>query len=181
LRRPLRSEKERVAGWKIPDDGFDALADGIRQAYRRGRKLAAQACDHADHADHADHPDHPDHPDDEVLHAWRRRAKDLRYQVASLAAIRPRKMARLEKRLHRLTDLLGEDHDLAALRQSLGGRRNRPGPLRPVLRFLDRRRRELEREACSIGDAIYASSARKFVAGLRADWEAWRAQGERSS
>lgn len=62
----LRTVAHRVKGWPLQTDGFAALAPGIEKTFCRGRK--AFLCARED-------------PSPENLHAWRRRAKDLWYQM----------------------------------------------------------------------------------------------------
>jgi CHAD domain-containing protein len=51
-------------------------------------------------------------PSPEKLHEWRKRSKDLLYQLSILKPARPRPISRLIRRLKRLTEKLGDYHDL---------------------------------------------------------------------
>jgi hypothetical protein len=55
----LERGRERIAAWRIPACGFDALEGGLARVYRRGRKGCRKAKDDAD---------------TQTLHDWRKRA-----------------------------------------------------------------------------------------------------------
>ena len=73
-------------------------------------------------------------PEPELLHAWRKRAKDLWYHQRLLAPAWPDVLGAQAEEAHALTELLGDDHDLAVLaarlerrrRAARAGRRRRP-------------------------------------------------------
>jgi hypothetical protein len=74
--------------------------------------------------------------------------------------------------------LLGDDHDLATLRQMLiddperfGGE----GDREVLLALIDRRREELGREAVLLGRRFFQDSARDFAGRLKGYWKTWRA------
>ena len=56
---------------------------------------------------------------DNTLHEWRKRAKDLRYQLQFLCKAWPGVIDAAVAEAHDLGDILGDDHDLALLRQLL--------------------------------------------------------------
>jgi CHAD domain-containing protein len=53
------------------------------------------------------------HPTGLAFHRWRIRVKHLYYQLEWLEPVRPKRFAAMLKRLHRLEEKLGADHDLA--------------------------------------------------------------------
>jgi hypothetical protein len=72
---------------------------------------------------------------------------------------------------HRLSRLLGEDHDLAVLRETLaadplacGGHRI----LKSVFVVIDRRREELEQQAFALGREVYKDSPKVFTSRIEA-------------
>jgi CHAD domain-containing protein len=79
-----------------------------RKGVRRGLKRSRARLDEAFRAAERERTD-------EAFHDWRKRAKDLRYQLELLARPKTASAGRLAEGLKRLTDLLGEDHDLAVL------------------------------------------------------------------
>src|SRR5436190_8468820 len=103
----LREAHERTPAWTFHDDGFDALAPGLRRMYRRGRKRMRAA---------------RKDPSPENLHEWRKRVKDLWHATQILRVAHPERMKRLGKRAHKLSDLLGDGHDLHMLRDYVSTR-----------------------------------------------------------
>lgn len=78
------------------------LADGVQRTYRRARRDMHQAlyCDHED-----------------AIHDWRKRNKELVYQVELLTSSLPGKTGRkLRRRLAKLSEALGQIIDLFVLR-----------------------------------------------------------------
>jgi hypothetical protein len=78
-------------------------------------------------------------------------------------------MKRLAKRARRLSKLLGDDHDLAVLRQRI---EEHPAQLRPddlerINALIDRRRRELQGQARRLAEGLYRRGPGKFVRRLR--------------
>lgn len=97
----LEALRARLAGWELNDPAAP-VARGLRRIYARGRRdLRAARND----------------PRPETLHDWRKRVKDLRHAAELLRCSDPKRMRRVAKRAERLGDLLGEDHDLALLRE----------------------------------------------------------------
>lgn len=99
----LSDARERVVTWPLPQDaGPTALADGFERVYRRGRRALRAA---------------RSTPSPETLHELRKRAKDLWHTAQLLESVCPEPMDQLKREAHRLSDLLGEDHDLTILRE----------------------------------------------------------------
>ncbi len=76
--------------------------------------------------------------------------------------------------VHELTDLLGDDHDLAVLRQDLVAAPDRFGGERLVAALcglLDRRRAELQAGARGVGWRCFAEEPERRVSRLRTYWE----------
>ena len=84
---------------------------------------------------------------------------------------------------HDLSDHLGDDHDLALLREEVQRRREAfasPADQRHLLEEIDRRRGELQFAAISLGERIYAEKPKRFTKRLEKRWEALaRAQAGR--
>jgi CHAD domain-containing protein len=154
----LAEARTRTAAWTLDDAGFAALEPGLRRIYRRGRKRMRAAAKQ---------------PTTENLHEARKRAKDLWHATQILRPAAPKKLKRLSKRAHRLADLLGDDHDLAVLRdyalrhpQCFEDESSKQA----LLGVLDRRRDALQRRALALGRELYAQSPKRFVAGIERGW-----------
>src|SRR5581483_6306980 len=97
----MRRARTGAVRWQI-DDGGRVLRPGFRRIYRKARDAWRAA---------------KREPSDERLHEWRKRVKDLRYALELLEPLRPKKLHRLAGDVDDLTDVLGDDHDLAMLRR----------------------------------------------------------------
>jgi CHAD domain-containing protein len=141
----------RVSTWPLPHDGGpETLGDGLRRIYRRGRRAFQSA---------------EAEPSAENLHKLRKRAKDLWHAGQLLRPVCPERMKKLSKRAHRLSDLLGDDHDLAVL---LERTRSHPELLDPaesavLVALVERRRSALQKEALERGARLYRRKPGKLV------------------
>lgn len=133
---------------------WDVLADGLEASYRQGR-LAMRAAFSA--------------PEDEAFHDWRKRAKDLWYQVQLVRDACEPVLGGLEELLDELGERLGDDHDLAVLaaQPAAAGQGE-------LAASIARRRERLRREAWDLGRKIYAERPRAFVRRVAAYWQVWR-------
>jgi CHAD domain-containing protein len=151
----LRAAEERVAAWPLGRADWETAIAGVSSAYARGREAFALA--------RAD-------PAPERLHEWRKRAKDLWYHERLLTPAWPGVLAAHAEEAHTLTELLGDDHDLAVLVARLAA----PEPLPPVvdasraeLRALaEDRSAELRGAAMRLGRRVYAESPNAFARRL---------------
>jgi CHAD domain-containing protein len=154
VRSELRAARTRVRDWHLERGGLDAVAPGFERIYRRGRRAYRGACRE---------------PSTENLHELRKRTKDLWYAAQIVRPASPKKMKRIAQRAHELSNLIGEDHDLAILGQRAGERRDRfPGEtaVGELARLVEERRDELRREAMDIGSRLFGKKPRKLVRPL---------------
>ena len=140
----LEAARRRVGGWPLPDDGGLAMLEpGFERIYGRGRRaLKAARKD----------------PGTESFHELRKRAKDLWHAAQVLRPAAPKAMKELGRRAHALSDVTGDDHDLAVLRAAARERHATlaPGELALLERLIARRRRRLQRKALAQGRRLYA-------------------------
>jgi CHAD domain-containing protein len=145
----IEHARSRVGAWPLSTSGDpEALRQGFEQVYRRGRRaLRAARRD----------------PSVENLHELRKRGKDLWHAAQLLDGRRTERARALTRRARRLSDLLGEEHDLAILNE-----RVRSDPLvlgseeRELLESLVRRRRkQLRRQAMACATRLYRRKPRK--------------------
>jgi CHAD domain-containing protein len=150
----LRLARAHVAHWRLDRVGLDALAPGFRRIYRRGRRAYRTACQE---------------PNTENLHELRKRAKYLWYAAQIVRGAAPTKMKRIARRAHELSDLIGEDHDLALLAQRATERRDLfPDATAPdeLAVLVQRRRAELQRGALELARRLFRNKPRKIVRPL---------------
>jgi len=147
----LRAAQERVAGWPLDGAGWEPVVAGIARAYARGvrERAAAEA-----------------EPTVEQLHEWRKRVKDLWYHHRLLKAVWPPVTKAYGEEAHLLSELLGDDHDLAVLRGRLEGGDGLPpevaADLGALLALVDRRRGELQGQARRLAARLYAERPKAF-------------------
>jgi CHAD domain-containing protein len=150
----LRRARARVGDWRLEREGLDALAPGFKRIYRRGRRAYRTA---------------RREPSTENLHELRKRAKYLWYAAQIVRASAPKKMKRVARRAHELSDLIGEDHDLALLAQRADERRDRfadETAAGELAALVERRRAELQREALVLGRRVFRKKPRKIARPL---------------
>jgi CHAD domain-containing protein len=90
--------------WSLTQSGFAVAGPGFRKIYKRGRKAMRQA---------------RKRPGDRQFHDWRKRVKDHWYHCRLLKYLWPEPMRTRADELKSLSELLGDDHDLAVFRQTL--------------------------------------------------------------
>jgi CHAD domain-containing protein len=151
VRAALESARDRVATWPLPEDEDPSvLAPGFERIYKRGRralKAARRDCS------------------DDNLHELRKRAKDLWHAAQILRPTSAKRMKRLARRAHALSDLLGDDHDLAVLLDAARERHRalRPGELALLRGLVGRRRARLQRGALACGRRVYGPKPRAWT------------------
>jgi CHAD domain-containing protein len=154
----ITETKQGIDEWSFSKSGFKLLAPGLERSYRRGHKRFA---------------DVRDDPTPENVHEWRKRVKDLWYDLRLLRDAWPALLGELANQAHDLSDLLGDHHDLTVLSDDLDHRseidRDRVAAMQALI---EGRQEELLEAAVPIGERLYAESPKTFVARLRAYWRA---------
>lgn len=166
IRDELESARGRINDWPLAERGFDLLAPGLQQSYRRGRQRLRDAYRH---------------PHETAFHEWRKRVKDHWYHVQLLGAVWPQPMKARQKSVKQLSDALGDDHDLAVLRAllirddeiDLG-----EASTQELLGLMGQRQAELRRQASRQGRRIYAERAGRLTERFAVYWRAWSEEQE---
>jgi CHAD domain-containing protein len=160
IRADLGAALERIETWEIDGEGFEVVAGGLAKTYGRARDRMEDAYDQQT---------------SEAFHEWRKRVKYHRYHMKLLQDVWPAVIKTRREQLHELSDLLGDDHDLAVLRQDLTAEPDRYGgehAVATVCALLDRRRAELQEDARRLGQRCFSESTTTFVARIEAYWDA---------
>ena len=141
----------------LPHD-FAVIAPGLQRVYKRGRRGMRIVADS---------------PTDTLLHVWRKRAKYLRHQIEALNVLDPEGLHALEIQLEHLTDLLGDDHDLAVLlaRFDTDHSLSAGVTVAGILEAIVEKRQELQMAAIAVGEDVFAQSSAEFVAHLQGLWK----------
>lgn len=154
--------RQRINGWRLDDESFDAVRGGLKRTYRRGRRALRKVLKD---------------PSDAQLHEWRKRTKYHWYHMRLLAGIwKPVIKTRVDE-LKRLADLLGDDHDLAVFRTTVADdpiRVGSPDAIELLLGLIQSRRKELQHRAERLGRRLFAEQTKKLVRRLEVYWSVWR-------
>jgi len=154
----LQAASSRIDDWSLRREGWKALEPGLLRTYTRGQDGLRRA---------------RSHPTVENLHDWRKRTKDLWYDLRLLKPFAPGLVGGAAKEADQLSKLLGDDHDLAVLHEALGrGAGELKVDVDAVLDLIEHRREQLQSEAVTIGQRLYAEKPKAFVARLHRYWKA---------
>jgi CHAD domain-containing protein len=161
----MQEARHRVDHWKINRKGFSAFEAGLRKNYRQARKASQVAFRN---------------PSVENLHELRKRIKYLGFHVALLQNIWPEMLNVYHSSAAQLGRLLGNDHDLAVLKQTLRDNPQHFGPaeqLHALLTSIEHRRTELQQQARPLAEHLLAENPTRFSSNLRRHWDIWKACG----
>jgi len=153
--------------FRIKCSGWAAIGPGIKRSYRCGRRAFKQARN----TERA-----------EDFHEWRKRVKDLFYQIGLLKPIWPEQLAAAEAELKHLGDYLGDDHDLVLLTEpgmAKRFRRRARAEASELAQLVARRQRELRDKAIALGSRFYREKPSLFCKRLSQYWAHWRDKSSR--
>jgi CHAD domain-containing protein len=110
-------------------------------------------------------------PSDENLHEWRKQVKYHFHQLEFIQSLKPKRIATTIKQAHRISDFLGDDHDLALLHEKLTAPSQRrvsspPTGSDELIKQLQRRRAKFQRKAQQLGKKLYAHKPKKIAKQL---------------
>ena len=163
FRRAMEAARDRVPAWTLDEEGFDAIAGGLAESYRRAREAMERA---------------RSDPDAETLHDWRKRVKYHWYHARLLGDVAPAALAPHVDAVDELSDLLGDHHDLAVFEARLGRAPEDFGARTDVAAFraLARERGDaLAARAFAVARVPLAERPAALVERWRAYWDAWSA------
>jgi hypothetical protein len=158
----IRQARKRVRNWTDVPSKWWSIGPGVEELYRRAGEAFADA--------DAD-------PTVEKLHEWRKQAKYLRYQLEVLRPLWQERVEEFANEADHMGALLGDDHDLAVLRQTLTNdpeRFGNGGDLETLLALIDRRRVEFTQGARLLGQRFFQDRPRDFGRRLKGYWRVWR-------
>lgn len=166
FRARLQKAADRVADWNLKTKEFDGIEAGLVATYRRARKTMTAASDD---------------PTAENFHEWRKQAKYHGYHMRLLRELWKPIMRLLRKEVDELSDLLGDDHNLAVFYKTLLESPDKYGDKRDIqalLGLIDRRSAELRVEAKTLGARIFVEKPNAFGRRFGVYWEVWRSEVE---
>ena len=161
-RRLLQTAQSRAERLPVGHHGWSKLGKGLLRIYQEGHDCLDQV---------------RLEPTVERLHAWRKSTKYLYHQLQLLEPLAPRTLRAFTRQLHRLSDELGDDHDLAVLREEVA--RNAAtfadeGSRTALLTLIERSRTTLQRRALLSGARLYREAPARFESRLHQYWRHWR-------
>jgi CHAD domain-containing protein len=149
----LRALAHDAGGWPLGRADRDTLARGLAGTYARGRDALA---------------DVRDTPSTEALHEWRKRVKDHWYQLRLVRDAWTPVMTAYAGEAAALSQLLGDDHDLAVFAALIEQEPSLAAHAGGVLDVVARRRAEAQEQALALGARVYAERTRAFARRMRA-------------
>lgn len=164
-RELLQEGHEAIDRWPVPDDP-DAMAAGLAKTYGRGRKRLRDTLSH---------------PTDETLHQWRKRVKYTWYHVRLLQDAAPSVLEPLADRMHDLSDVLGDDHDLAVLSAQILAEPDEFGgdlEVAHAVGLMGSVREDLQQRAVRLGVRMYVEPPDAFAGRMVGYWTAWHDHGD---
>ncbi|HEY5943615.1 MAG TPA: CHAD domain-containing protein [Solirubrobacterales bacterium] len=157
-RAAIAAGRAAIDDWPLRDDSWQLVEAGLLSSYRRGRRAMNRT---------------RKNPSAENVHEWRKRTKDLWYQLRILRDAWKPVLGETTDQAHGLADLLGDHHDLAVLVEDLASR-ELPGDRDAVRTAIDRRQQELLDGAFDTGARLFGEKPKAFGRRLESYWVAWR-------
>ncbi len=158
-RAAIEEAGDGISHWPIGNDSWPLLEPGLGRTYRDGREALRRARAEGSA---------------ENVHEFRKRAKDLWYQLRLLHDAWPGLLEPTAEQAHSLADLLGDHHDLAVLAEDLGERAEPAASREDFEALIEARQAELLDAALELGERLYAEKPKHFLRRLHAYWRAWR-------
>jgi CHAD domain-containing protein len=150
---------DRLDGWPLEGLGIDDLYCALRSSYRCARKCFRRVRVEGT---------------PESFHSWRKRVKDIWYQLRFLQNLNPALMGKLTAEARTLGQKLGTLHDLAFFRIRLEAETGSLEEERGVLLgLICAREHELEEIVLDLGACFFAGKPGAFERRLLRDGRAW--------
>lgn len=157
----LRETLTNVAELSLKRVDFPIVTDSVKTTVKRGSKAFSKAYSK---------------PKPENFHEFRKRVKDLRYQISLLTEIWPDVLEGYADAAEKLEQHLGDDHNLAVLDEVLGdgGNGDRKSPA--IHKLARKRQAKIRDKAEQLGKRIYSEPAKVWALRLESSWKAWNAE-----
>ena len=152
----------RLKDLQLDKAGWEAIHKGLRKIYRQGCDRMATAYDE---------------DSDDGFHEWRKRVKDLWYDLRLLRSTWPPVMKAWISEAHQLSKVLGDDHDIAEFHQFLIDHQDEDALSGTHLKLLQplmkHRQGQLRQQALALGNRLYAEDPDQFADRLGTYWQNW--------
>jgi len=149
IERALNEASRRLEGRPPPAADPEKLAQAVRRLFRKSRRaLAASA----------------KKPSDGRLHEARKKVKHLAHAVEILAGRAEAKaLKRALRRMEKMGEQLGEDHDLAVLEAKLGALNAPSQPARKLRKTIRKRRAKLQKKALKRARRVFRKKTKSAL------------------
>jgi CHAD domain-containing protein len=147
----LEHAKTRLMKWQLEGLTWKQICGAVAKIYKRGQRGLAKTI--------AD-------PVPENFHAWRKRVKDIWYQLRILQPLNRVVLTEMAHDAEVLGELLGREHDLDFLLARLekeSGDVMMADELAQLQKLIGKRCRRLRRDALELGRRFYAEPAKAFA------------------
>lgn len=152
----------RIEKLTLKTERFKAIEKGFHRVYRRSHRGLRHS---------------QKKTDAERMHDWRKRVKYLRFHVQLMQPIWPTMMEAFGSELHRLSDYLGDHHDLAVLSEFLQDQVIITEPIAgkdEFMALLEAQQMTLAQHSFELGERLFLNRPADFVFEVRQYWELWR-------
>jgi CHAD domain-containing protein len=147
----LERVETRLLKWPLEDLTWKQVCGAVAKIYKRGQRGLAKTIDD---------------PEPENFHAWRKRVKDLWYQLRILQPVNRVVLTEMARDAEVLGELLGREHDLnflwARLEKESSDEALRD-ELAQVEKLIRKRGKRLRTNALELGRRFYAEPAKAFA------------------
>jgi CHAD domain-containing protein len=147
----LKRIRTRLVDWPIDGLSWKQICNAVCKIYRRGQRALAKAIDD---------------PEPENFHAWRKRVKDVWYQLRILQALNRTVLEEMAHDGDVLSELLGSDHDfdfLLARLERESGDEALAKELAQLRKLITKRCKRLRRDGLELGRRFYAEPSKAFA------------------
>jgi len=147
----LEKVKARLMNWPLHDLDWKQICGAVCKTYKRGHRALAKAIDD---------------PTAENFHAWRKRVKDVWYELRILQPLNRTVLEEMAHEAEILGELLGSEHDLEFLGTRLekeSGDAALADELARIQKLITKRCKRLRRDALELGRRFYAEPSKAFA------------------
>ncbi|HEY4370282.1 MAG TPA: CHAD domain-containing protein [Steroidobacteraceae bacterium] len=154
---------------RLPDSRFDRAPTDValKRAYKKAHRAFALT---------------EREPSNEHLHEWRKQVKYHFYELQFVQPLAPKRIDATSKQAHRLSDHLGDDHDLALLHEKIALHATQAEASAEttatdaLIKELKRRRAKLQRKSYRLGKKLYADKPKQVAKQIEKYVDARRQQ-----
>jgi len=156
----LSETLEQMREWPWGEVGCKRVRRNVQRTYKRGRKVLDAAIEKMTTKN---------------LHAFRKCAKELWYQIQILQPLAPAIFEELSDELKTIGECLGQLHDLTFVRERLWSFRGDKQGDRILSALIAVRTDELRGTAVALGEQFYAERPRQFARRIAQYFSQWEA------